>query len=201
MLCGPHTFSIHTKTMRRAHGCCVSYATLYQRHPRLWCCPLVLWAQGDLTLVGYCDSDFYTCPITQRSLTVYLMTLGGSPISQKTKKKTTVSWSSAEAEYRSITRATSELVWLKSLLASVGIFHSYPIHLFCDSKAVLHIANNLVFQQCIKHIEINCHFVRECLQSGDLTLSHIASKLQPIDIFTEALGLSLIHIWRCRRRG
>ena len=84
---------------------------------------ILLQAQGYLTLVGYCDSDWGACPLTQRSLTRYLMPLGGSLISWKTKKQTTVSCSSAEAKYCSMAAAISELVWLKSLLANLGVFH------------------------------------------------------------------------------
>ena len=48
----------------------------------------------------YCDSDWQGCPRTRRSLSVFVLHLGGSPIAWKTKKQDTVSHSSAEAEYR-----------------------------------------------------------------------------------------------------
>ena len=89
--------------------------------------------KNDLTIIGYCDSDWGACPLTCRSLTGYLVTIGGSPISWKTKNQTTVSRSSAEVEYQSMAAATSKLVWLKSLLASLGVFHKQAMHLFCDS--------------------------------------------------------------------
>ncbi|KAL9812283.1 putative RNA-directed DNA polymerase [Arabidopsis thaliana] len=60
---------------------------------------VLLSSDSDLTLTAYCDSDFSTCSTTRRSLSGYVMFLGGSPISWKTKKQDVVSHSSAEAEY------------------------------------------------------------------------------------------------------
>jgi len=151
-------------------------------------CGIVIHAHCDLQLTAYCDSDWGACPLTRRSLTGYLVTLGASPISWKTKKQTTVSRSSAEAEYRSMAAVTSELVWLKSLLASFGIFHQLAMQLFCDSQLALHIAKNPVFHERTKHIEIDCHFVRERYHSGDLDLFYLPSQMQPADLFTKALG-------------
>ena len=109
----------------------------------------------DLQLYGWCDSDWATCPLTRRSLTGLIVFLGNSPVSWKTKKQHTVARSSAEAEYRSMASTTCELKWIKGVLSSLGISHSMPIQLYCDSQAALHIAKNPVFHERTKHIDVD----------------------------------------------
>jgi len=58
---------------------------------------------------------------------------------------------------------TSELVWVKSLLGSLGVFPNIPMHLYCDSQDDLHIAKNPIFHERTKYIEIDCLFVHEKL--------------------------------------
>ena len=94
---------------------------------------IFLHATNDLQLFGYCDSHWGTRPLSRRSLTTYFVTLGGSPMSWRTKKQATVSRSSTETEYRAMVVATSELVWVHTFLASLGVFHTRPMKLFCDS--------------------------------------------------------------------
>ena len=54
-----------------------------------------------------------------------------------------------------------EIMWIHQLLMEVGIETSVPAKLWCDNQAAMHIASNSVFHERTKHIEINCHFVRE----------------------------------------
>lgn len=148
---------------------------------------IFLSASSNLHLMAYCDSDWAGCPISRRSLSAYLVFLGHSPISWK--KEHRVSRSSAEAEYRSMASATSELTWLSSILLALGIDHPRPMSLFCDSMAALDISSNLVFHERTKHIEVDCHYVvRDKLKAGVIATSHISSSEQPADLLTKALG-------------
>ena len=69
---------------------------------------ILLQSDPDLTLSVYCDADWSVCPLTRRSLSAFMVMLGGSPIAWKTKKQRTVTHSSTEAEYRSMATALRE---------------------------------------------------------------------------------------------
>ncbi|KAL2228363.1 UNVERIFIED_CONTAM: Retrovirus-related Pol polyprotein from transposon RE1, partial [Sesamum indicum] len=144
-------------------------------------------SNNSFTLEAYCDADWATCKGTRKSLTGYCIFLGGSLISWKTKKQTTVSRSTAEAEYRSMGSTTCELIWIHSLLKDLKVDVQTPIPFYCDNQAVLYITANLVFHERTKHIEIDCHLVRDMYKEGFITPKHIASKEQPANLFTKIL--------------
>ena len=67
----------------------------------------------------------------------------------------------------------------------MGVTYSSPTPLYCDNKNVIQIAHNSVFHECTKHIEIDCHFVRQHLQSGTIVLPFVSTTLQLTDFFTK----------------
>lgn len=116
------------------------------------------------------------------------MKLGSAPVSWKTKKQSTVSKSSSEAEYRAMGQAVSEVIWLRSLLSSLQVHYDSPTVLLCDNQAAMHLAANSVYHKRTKHIEVDCHFIRTHLQEGTISTSYVPTKKQQADIFTKALG-------------
>ena len=82
--------------------------------------------------------------------------------------------SSTGAEYHALANTSSKLFWLQWLLKDLGVFTSSATPLYCDNQSVIRIAHNDVFHEQIKHIKIDCHFIRYHLIHGALKLISIS---------------------------
>ena len=80
---------------------------------------------------------------------------------------------------------TSEIMWVLNILSSLGIKNLLPVSLFCDNDSAIKIANNPVFHERTKHIEIDVHQVREKVSAGVIKTIEIQSVEQTADIQTE----------------
>ncbi|XP_071933948.1 secreted RxLR effector protein 161-like [Coffea arabica] len=83
-------------------------------------------------VVGYCDSDYAGDLDKRRSTTDYLFTFAKAPVSCKSILPSTVTLSTAEAEYMAITETVKEAIWLQELLEDLGVGKKH-INVFYDS--------------------------------------------------------------------
>lgn len=103
-----------------------------------------------------------------------------------------MSRSSVEVEYRALASVTSEIQWLCSLLRDFEVTVE-PTLIFCDSQSDIHLASNPIFHERSKHIEIDCHFIREKVASGIIRLVHVKSAHQLADILTKPVTAAIFH--------
>ncbi|KAL5559983.1 hypothetical protein UlMin_036194 [Ulmus minor] len=82
---------------------------------------ILLRRSETLNLTRFCDADWGNDLCDRRSTTGYCIFLGRNVVSWSSKKQAVVSRSSTEVEYRSLANATSELIWLQSLLNELKV--------------------------------------------------------------------------------
>ncbi|KAJ9548882.1 hypothetical protein OSB04_021425 [Centaurea solstitialis] len=141
---------------------------------------------SSLILRGFSDADWDSDMTDRRSTTGFCFFLGDSLISLRNKKQSLTARSSTEAEYRALADTSRELIWLRWLLSDMGAPQLSPTLLWCDNTSAIQIAHNDVFHERTKHIEIDCHFVRQHVVRKTIQLQSISTDDQPADIFTKA---------------
>ena len=148
------------------------------------------------TITAYSDADWAGCPDTRRSTSGFCVFFGNSLISWSSKRQTTVSRSSAEAEYRAIANAVAECSWLRHLLGELLCKIPSATVAFCDNISSVYMARNPVHHRRTKHIELDIHFVREKVAIGELRVLHVPSAKQLADVFTKGLPSALFFDFR-----
>ncbi|PKU78407.1 Retrovirus-related Pol polyprotein from transposon TNT 1-94 [Dendrobium catenatum] len=146
-------------------------------------------SRGSMELHCYADSDWAGDSTDRKSVSGYCNFIGNSLISWQVKKQSTVARSSTEAEYRSLAIAASEVIWLRRLLSDFNLPPQAPMPLYCDNTSAIALANNPVFHARTKHIEVDCHFIRDCIQTKQIIVHHLATQDQIADLFTKSLPI------------
>jgi hypothetical protein len=72
-----------------------------------------------------------------------------------------------------------------SVLSELGVERQRTPILCCDNLGVTYLTANPVFHVRTKHIEIDFHFVRERVATGELEVRFISSSDQLADVFTK----------------
>ena len=86
--------------------------------------------------------------------------LGAYLIAWNSHKQKVVECSSTESEYRALSLAASDIIWVQSLLAELGIHpQTQPPILWCDNLGAEALALNPVYHSWTKHIDIDVYFI------------------------------------------
>ena len=128
---------------------------------------------GHNRLECFTNADWAGSKKDRRSTSGYCVIVGGNLISWMSKKQSVVSRSSVESEYKAMTQLACEIMWLHQRLVEVSIKTSVPAKLWCDNQAAFHITSNHVFHERTKHIEIDCHFIREKIQLDLICIGYV----------------------------
>jgi len=144
-------------------------------------------AKSKFYIKAYSDSDWAGCVDTRKSVTGFLVYLGNTLITWRSKKQTIVSRSSCEVEYKALAQTVCEIQWLAQLMHDLNLPIAQHASVYCDNTYAIKIANNPVFHERTKHIEVDCHTIREKIQQGLIKLLPVRTNHQLADILTKAL--------------
>ncbi|KAL8111934.1 hypothetical protein AgCh_019583 [Apium graveolens] len=86
------------------------------------------------------------------------------------------------------TAAACQGIWLKNLLNCITDLKTGPVVIYIDNRSAVDLANNPVFHGRSKHIDIRYHFIRECMERGEIEIKHVSSESQKADVMTKALS-------------
>nr|GFB85459.1 retrovirus-related Pol polyprotein from transposon TNT 1-94 [Tanacetum cinerariifolium] len=149
-----------------------------------------LWYPKDtgFELTAFSDSDHAGCLDSRKSTYGGIQFLVSDKlVSWSSKKQDCTSMSLAEAEYVSLSVCCAQVLWLRTQLTDYGfLFDKIPM--YCDSKAAITIACNLLQHSCTKHIDVRYHFIKEKVEKGIIKLFFVRTEYQLADLFTKALS-------------
>ena len=144
-----------------------------------------------LFLEAYCDASHGNCLDSRRSFWGYIFQLGTATISWRCRRQKSVTTSTAEAEYMSLSNTAKHHLWtmraLKELLKDF-----IPEAIRCDNTGAIDISENHRINDRSKHIDIHYHFVRELVEAGTITVLHIDGKDNLADVCTKALPKDIL---------
>ncbi|XP_074356309.1 secreted RxLR effector protein 161-like [Apium graveolens] len=138
-------------------------------------------------LTGYSDSDLAGNIEDRKSTGGVAFYLNDSLITWMSQKQKCVALSSCEAEFMAATAAACQGIWLRNLLSQITDEKVGLVTLYIDNKSAIDLAKNPMFHGRSKHIDIRYHFIRECVDRGEIVVKHVATENQKADILTKAL--------------
>ena len=124
----------------------------------------------------------------RESVSGFVFTIAGGAVSYSSKKQGSVALSSTESEYMALLHALKEQMWILRFLNEIGYNVDDQNVIYCDNQGAIALANNPEHHARTKHIDIQYHFVRNCVEDGRTRLEYCPTEDMVADGFTKSLG-------------
>jgi hypothetical protein len=142
----------------------------------------------DFRLYGYIDLDWVGSASDRKSTLGCCFSLGSAMTSWQSREQSSISLSTAEAEYIATCSANCEAIWLQKLLTGLFDLEMEATVIFCDNQSCIKMTENPVFHDKMKHNEIRYHYIRDMVQKGDVKLQYVGTDEQVEDVLTKPLS-------------
>jgi len=148
----------------------------------------VIYDITDDNLISYIDADWDDCHNIRKFIETYLFLLYKGFISWCSKCQQFIALFLTEAEYMAETQAIKKAIWLRCFLSEIGYFHdNNVVIIWADNNKAMNLARNPEFHACIKHIDIQYHFVHEAVNHHLVDFEFVSTVKQAADGLTKAL--------------
>jgi hypothetical protein len=147
--------------------------------------PIVRKTEDNWDIVIYTDSDYGGDKESRISVTGYIVYLLGVPICWKSKSQRSVSLSSSEAEFISLSEGAKEIKFIVQVLMTMGIEVELPVIVRVDNVGAIFMAENVTTTGRTKHVDIRYHYVREFVEDGFVKIIFVRTAENYADQFTK----------------
>jgi hypothetical protein len=137
---------------------------------------------------AFADADWANSRVDRKSVTGWVAKVNGDPISWASKKQRVVAQSTCEAELYAEAAAIQEVLWLRGLLAELGLHVRTGSLVYGDNQSTLALSKNGVKSERTKHVDVKYFFITETVESGQVKLQWVPTQQQQADMFTKALA-------------
>ncbi|OWY90492.1 Copia type Polyprotein [Phytophthora megakarya] len=173
-----------------------------------------------ITIEGFCDADWANCPDTRKSISGFVLSIGGGPVSWSARRQSVVAQSTAEAEYVASCEACMEgrglvnvqeaeyVASCEACMEGRGLVNvltevlpkEIPVqfNLGIDSQSALALAASPTYSRRTRHIDLRFHFVRDQVMKRQVKLWKVLGNNNPADIFTKPLALERFAVLKTK---
>jgi hypothetical protein len=153
----------------------------------------ICYGSVELHLTANTDSVFAGDLTTAKSTTGCVVEFNGVAISWGSKLQSVVTTSTCAAEYVAACYGAKEVVWLRSVLRTLGVLpsDSLPTALCMDNHRALLLVQNPATNQKTKHIRVSFHYIRDAVARGEIDVVPVATEFHYADMFTKPLSVSV----------
>jgi hypothetical protein len=155
----------------------------------------------ELVVEAYADADWANDKLDRKSITGWVAKINGDVVSWASKKQRTVAQSTCEAELYAEAAAMNEVLWLRGLLAELGLRVQEPSMILGDNQSTIALSEHGVKSERTKHVDVKYHFITSEISKGSVGVKWVPSSEQQADVLTKALARPFFEQFRDQLMG